>query len=917
MIPMIARAGGRMMLAAALATMSVLGGSASAHASAAADPNDEALQRVGGCIAGGGQGDLLMLMDTSGSLKQTDPTNARVSAAKYLVNQLTSFSASNKVTLNVAVAGFSATYDGKLGWTKLGPGTASVQSALDSFTTANDGADTDYWTALTGARKALAQQATSGGTHCSMLVIFTDGEYSIEPRSQAGKIPSDPKPYAPGNPLQTTADAAAAMKAGEKDLCRPTGLADQVRSDDITTIAVGLSSTQKPDFGLLKGLSVGSGGTACGALTSPAPGAFFEASNIDGLFFAFDQFASPGQRPITQNSGLCDKVGCPGGSQSFVVDSSIGRVHGLASSTVAATTMVLRSPGGKLFPLAREGAHTIAVPGAEASWSWVSPSTVSFDLKRTDDKAWTGQWTISFVSQQAGQSRSSLHLYGDITPVWTNQQGATLRTGQSPALTFGVTHADGSALNPTTLSDKTILDVDLVGHDGKVTPVVHGLKQAAIADTKRVSLAGIAPGPASLRMTLRVTTKPWTSGKQTIPGTVLEPQVKNYAVTVLPPASYPTIPATVDLGTTEGTDEVTGHIPLTGQGCGWIDGAARTTGAPDGVTAQVSSSANGSVSCSEKSIPLSVKPSAVGNGLLSGTVTVMIRGKNADAKPVAQQVAYRLEMQRPANQAVFWPTLIGLTLLGLLIPLALLYAVRFATTKLHGSSVTVGSVRGPIDENQQFLSHSTVLDENTASSVALGGQREIAADGKVFRARMGLAPTEIGYVLVEQPRVPAAGRGGRSRKGSAVLPLALTNTWLVSLDPQSPHTGDVEVTFLVPPDRHGWDELLADAVSEVADVVRALRADLPASTEPPAGDAWDSQGGAPDTWGSSADAPDPWGAGAPATPDPWGQNSASAPAGQEPGGAAPAADPWATNPQSPPGSAGPSGSSGPANDPWA
>lgn len=884
--------------AAALAVAGLIGLSTTTSSFGAPDPNNnEALQRVGACIAGGGEGDILLLVDTSGSLMQSDPTNARVSAAKYLVSQLNDFSATNKTPINVSIAGFSGTYAPKLDWTKLGSGTNTVDAVLDSFAAQNTGADTDYWTALTGARKELAKRSNSAGTHCPMLVVFTDGENSIEPRGQVGKVDGDPKPYAPGNPLKSASDVAAAMKAAEGDLCRPTGLADQLRSDGITTVAVGLSGKTKPDFALLRGLSVGTGGTTCGALTKPSPGAFFEASNIDELFFAFDQFATPGQRPITQDAGLCAGAPCPGGTHSFVVDTSIGRVHGLATSTVAAASVILRSPSGKLLTLGSgDGAKTGALPGATVGWSWVSPQTLSFDLKRSSDKEWTGQWSISFVAKSAaGRSQSSLHLFGDIAPVWANQSGTVLRTGQTADIKLGVTRSDGKGIDPASLGDKTVLKADLVTKDGKSTPVAAKLTKAAIAEAHKLDLGNVDPGPAVLRLTLNVTTNSWKSGAKTIPGTTLEPQVKDYAVTIQPPASYPQLPARIDLGTSEGDEPVSGRIPLTGAGCGWLAEGAKLTGAPSGVTAAVSSEVSAPTACASGGIPITVKPSGVGNGLLAGTVTVMVRSNDAGAKPVAQQVDYRLEMQRPVDKKVFYPLLIGLTLLGLAIPLALLYAVRYATTKLQGNAVAVGSVRGPVNEEHSFLSHATVLDESGVMTVPLSGQRSVNADGKVFTAKMSLSPTEPGRVVVEQPRTPAAGEGGRQIGGRAVLPLALANTWMVSLDAQNPHSGDVEVTFLTTPDRSGWSELIADAATFVPDVVRKLRAELPAGGSIAAHTGQDDWGsGGSDGFGGPAGA-DPWGTPS-AAADPWGGAvTTAAPPEESPGTSRSAADrdPWA------------------------
>ena len=54
---------------------------------AAAAPGDsDAVQRFGSCLAAGGHGDLLLVLDTSGSLQDTDPNNQRVAAANHLLD---------------------------------------------------------------------------------------------------------------------------------------------------------------------------------------------------------------------------------------------------------------------------------------------------------------------------------------------------------------------------------------------------------------------------------------------------------------------------------------------------------------------------------------------------------------------------------------------------------------------------------------------------------------------------------------------------------------------------------------------------------------------------------------------------------------------------------------------------------------
>ena len=61
------------------------------------------VDRFGGCLAAQKSGQILVMIDESGSLKDTDPQDNRVSAAKYLAQQLTQFSADAGITLDVAI----------------------------------------------------------------------------------------------------------------------------------------------------------------------------------------------------------------------------------------------------------------------------------------------------------------------------------------------------------------------------------------------------------------------------------------------------------------------------------------------------------------------------------------------------------------------------------------------------------------------------------------------------------------------------------------------------------------------------------------------------------------------------------------------------------------------------------------------
>ena len=93
-----------------------------AQPSARADEDAEVTpaSRFMSCTRGGGQGSVLLLFDTSGSLKRTDPDNARVTAGKLFVSRLADIlGESPESNVQVALAGFDHSFSKTLDWTDL------------------------------------------------------------------------------------------------------------------------------------------------------------------------------------------------------------------------------------------------------------------------------------------------------------------------------------------------------------------------------------------------------------------------------------------------------------------------------------------------------------------------------------------------------------------------------------------------------------------------------------------------------------------------------------------------------------------------------------------------------------------------------------------------------------------------------
>ena len=787
---------------------------------AAAPADSDAVQRFGSCLAAGGKGDLLLVLDTSRSLQETDPGNQRVEAATYLIQELNAFVGQSGAKLDVAVAGFSDTYRQTLGWTPLGDDTAGqVLDAVSAYQTANTGFETDYWSAVNGARLDLAAHAGEGD--CTAMVWLSDGMYDLDSRSTPDeeRAYGTTKPYGPKVDLKTDAAADQVQRAGVVDLCRQGGVSDALRVQGVLTLAIGLQGSQQPgSFDLMQGIATGGDvdGEACGARDASHTGEFVLAQNIGDLFFAFDELADPDHAPISQATPMCQGTVCPQGAHQFVLDQSISSVRILGGTDLEDFYAVLQSPAGTRTRITPGGSIGGSSSAYELEGSWVSGSVFSLSLTRKRDRGWTGAWQIAFVdpaSTGKGSARSNIRLYGDLRPVWQDAGATTLTSGESDSLLLGLARADGTLVAPGDLKGVVGVDAELRYADGDVIPIASGLDARQLRDPIEIDLTSAPVGDAKVHLTLSLTTAPAGS----VPGTTLEPQAVDYPVVVAPPPNYPVLPDSVDFGSGDSVDPVTAVLPMSGAGCAWLDSDESTT-LPEGVTAApVTADGSDSDSCRTEQLVLTLTPDEVGSGLVSGVLRVMVRSDQATAEPATISVRYTYEMQRPLAKATLWLVLIGLMVLGFLIPLLILLTVKWVTSRVPGSTLTVLAASGEVSNNSSFLNGwRPDRTELRPQSLDATGRRRVVVSGRtVLRAKANLLKlTEAGYVVVENaPFMSSAG---------AKLPLAVQDHWVAVLHPTDP-SGPVEVVFLLASGARHLDRLVTDARAKVPRAVAELR----------------------------------------------------------------------------------------------
>ena len=844
---------------------------ATAGAAPVATAEDPAISAFAGCLRAGAPGDLLLLVDSSGSLggtNGTDTANGRVTAANYLIDELTDYAKAANVKLDSAVASFDSQYRPVLGWTPMtASGSPVLHAAVNRLAAANTGFETDYVSALEGARLALrAQASSSGAKRCQAVVWFTDGKYEIDPRLTDGQQQAfgTTKPFAPGVQLTDQAAATTAQALGQTALCRSGGTADQLRADGVVTFAIGLAADNAPDaFGLMRQVAIG--GTGCGALGSTASGDFHRATDINSLLFAFDSLTpgagAPQTAKVCQDPARCQQV------HSFVLDDSIQQVRLLGTAQADGIEVYVQAPGEPAaVKLAQATSYpqTLAVGKTQASYSWPTPRTVSLTITRPAGAgSWVGLWKVEFVDPTGTKlstvSQTQLHILSDLAPKWVNSSSQPRSGDPKTAFRFGLTRSTstaGIAVKASGLASSVVLraQLQLSGGTRLPFPVLTG-SQIDLPQTLDLSKA--SPGAATLHLQLEITTAdvPAAGGHPAIKGTRLADSVVDLPLRIAVPVDFPSAPDRLDLGTHDAGKSFTASVPLTGGGCAYLGkvavqtqpAAAATTITSPSSSVATCSAANGS---GGRAVELTIATHRSQPGSVNATLVVHLLSTGTPRREITKLVLLTGDLQQPANATTRWSVFAATLAIGLLVPLLLLYCFNWLTSKIPGTrqilygSFNVQVIDGDVRRDGAGLSVS-LSDVAKSHPVPVKGTRSLQIDGLLFKARVGWNPLRPGIVQVSNPGglklLTSADRPSMAEKGQ--LPLTIHQSWVAAPSPD----GRMATVLVV---------LSSDATEQVAQKTgESVRDQLPGLMKrtAPASTGGPSAGAAPPAeWSGSA-----------------------------------------------------------------
>ena len=237
---------------------------------------------------------LVVLMDTSGSLADSDRLNLRVTALKSVIARLAQINTESHIATDTTVIAFDTTAQIIQPWTQVTKATSSaLLKSANSFADRNKGALTNYIAALHAAWDAVIQSRSLHPTSCSAVLWFTDGALDLGP--------------------------TVSHKSGVAMMCRTNGPADVLARNGVFTFAVGLGNTKQGGMSSAAAAELSSYVTGspngitdqCGSFVSTQTGSFFKVSHPENLLFALQSAVDPSisTNPDVINacreSGLC------------------------------------------------------------------------------------------------------------------------------------------------------------------------------------------------------------------------------------------------------------------------------------------------------------------------------------------------------------------------------------------------------------------------------------------------------------------------------------------------------------------------------------------------------------------------------------------------------------------------------------
>lgn len=521
-----------------------------------------------GCVAEKSEANVLIMMDESGSVFESDPAGLRVEGAEVLIDRLQRVSDVYEKPVNVMLAGFGDNFEDRSGgWVALKPNDTTgvdtlAQKARQLTKRTQNKRETDMLSSLNGATKALAEKPAD---NCKLFVFFKDG-VDFQAFIEASPTPfKDPSEYKDVFKLLTESKYSAADSMAIEEICRRGGLADALRvEDNIYTFGVALNTSKTTTSGLDSFRSLVQGGGDCGTL--PAKGRLFEVDESSDLPTLFGKALDPDFEPSTYDGP-------------FTVEmkralTSVNILSSGISSTFDKFTITLPETCSEATPIqiSRGKPVTKEIGGAvkiSAKWAGAKPSTsqtLSISVQhsnRAEDACWVGTWRID----PGSKTSSELYFDADLSAVAKFTNGAVLVKGTdgtaSELFKLEVQRPSDNSVVPASDFDKD-LDFRITGFlrdagtKNQVASSMDGLvvTKANFGDDQTLAVEGLELGDYELVLTMTVSVTGFSQN--------LTPISSQQLIKVGTPFAAPTISGVTEFNDIDGANRKRGTVTFVG-----------------------------------------------------------------------------------------------------------------------------------------------------------------------------------------------------------------------------------------------------------------------------------------------------------------------------------------------------------------
>jgi hypothetical protein len=826
-----------------------------------------AIDELVGCVQASQRLLVLFLIDESASLKESDPDDRRVDAARGALDSLVALATaegSASPEVDVAFAAFANEYRLIEDWTRADADSApELQASLDGFADLNSGIDTDFVNALTDGQVALAERsaeitAAGGRAPCRAVLLFTDGGFDLAVREsdEDQERLGTTKPYAPGIELTTPEAVQEAEAAGRAALCDAGGVADRLRTDRVSLLTVALSGdvARRAQLPLAAATTGRADDYTCGTETDRPSGAYLPADGVDVLVARFNEvgsrLAGGNLLPGSERVEVCGADPCEEGTRRFTLDSSLRRAQILALPPAAGAVVRLVAPSGTSVDLTDATAPELE--GIPVSVREVAGRGLTIDLERPEAGAgWDGEWSVTILDpsgeQAGGEATLQVFVFSDLDA--SISELVPFERGAPAQITVGLSAPEGidvASLVTEAVGELVVRD-PLTG--ATTTVPLDGPADGPFTGTYEVP-ADLTANAVELSALVRVTTASDADlVARSAPLEVLVARPAGSVQILIPSLKMPSL-------TGEGSTEA--ELLLQGgsaAGCVWFEEVDVAT-SPEGVTpvdftldgAPLPGEADCIAVPAEEARTLLVKatPSGRGSGAVQGSLRIRERVEGLDA--TTTDVLFRFDLARGVDETQRILLTVLLLLGGLALPMLALLLINALTARfqaldvVRGTALPVRASQGAVTRVDGSHARSFSLRESDFGSLAgSGSDRRFTFGGVEFRARASRNPFGATIAM-------AAPEGGAERlKGNAgsrvELDPGLSGSWVFLLDPDKTRRaqrGDAEgllIAFIAEGDANAQLQRMLPDVQKrlpgIADRLAGLvRASSPKAAKP-------------------------------------------------------------------------------------